>query len=69
MSTIPRVKKPARYHKLSQALSCIKDETWFSWSKNRLRKRAGNLVRRATRRVLKRQGEQEISDVLKVKDS
>jgi hypothetical protein len=58
------MKKPARYHKLSQALSYIKDETWFSWSKNRLRKRAGNLVRRASRRVLKLQGKQEISDAL-----
>ena len=59
------MKNPARYHKLSQALACIKDETWFSWSKNRLRKRAGNLLRRASRRVLKLQGKQEISDVLK----
>ena len=54
--------KPARYFKLSQSLACIKDETWFSWSKNRLRKRAGNLLRRASRRVLKLQGKQEIAD-------
>ena len=59
------MKKPARYHKLSRALAFIKDETFFSSSKNRLRKRAGNLVRRASRRVLKLQGKQEISDVLK----
>ena len=65
MSTIPQVKKPARYHKLSQSLALIKDETFYSSSKNRLRKRAGNLVRRASRRVIKLQGKQEISDVLK----
>jgi len=57
------MKKPARYHKLSQALACIKDETWFSWSKNRLLKRAGNAVKRASRRVSKLQGKREIADV------
>jgi hypothetical protein len=56
------MKKPARYHKLSHALGLIKDETFYSSSKNRLRKRAGNLVRRASRRVLKLQGNQEIAD-------
>jgi len=61
------MKNPARYHKLSQALALIKDETFYSSSKNRLRKRAGNLLRRASRRLLKRQGNQEISDVLRDK--
>jgi len=57
------MKKPARYHKLSQSLALIEDETFYSSSKNRLRKRAGNSVRRASRRVLKLQGKQEIADV------
>jgi hypothetical protein len=56
------MKKPARYHKLSQSLALIKDDTFYSSSKNRLRKRAGNLVKRASRRVVKLQGKQEIAD-------
>lgn len=59
------MKKPALYYKLSRALAFIKDETFYSSSKNRLRKLAGNSVRRASRRVLKRQGKQEIADSLK----
>jgi hypothetical protein len=56
------MKKPARYHKLSQSLALIKDETFYSSSKNRLRKHAGTAVKRASRRVLKLQGKQEIAD-------
>ena len=56
------MKKPARYHKLSQALALIKDETFYSSSKNRLRKRAGASVKRASRRVIKLQGKHEIVD-------
>ena len=62
--TLRQMKKPPRYHYLSRALALIKDETFYSSSKNRLRKRAGNLVRRASRRVIKLQGKQEITDVL-----
>jgi hypothetical protein len=61
------MKKPSRYHKLSQALAFIRDDTYYSSSKNRLRKRARALVKRASRRVIKLQGKQEISDVLRDK--
>ena len=53
-----------KYRKLSNAIEGIKHWSWFSWSKNKFKKKAGNALRRASRRELKRHGRELIDEAL-----
>lgn len=53
-----------RHRKIGQAIEANRDPTWWSWSKNRLRRRMHQVLRRASRRALKRHGEQLIEEAL-----
>lgn len=53
-----------RYRKLGQKLDGIRHWSWFSFSKNRLKRNAGNKIRRASRRELKRHGRELIEEAL-----
>ena len=52
----------ARHRKIGHALDANRDPTWWSNSKNRLRKRMHAVLSRASRRALKHHGEQLIEE-------
>jgi len=54
----------ARHRKIGQAIDANRDPTWWSNSKNRLRRRMHAVLSRASRRALKRHGEQLIEEAL-----
>lgn len=49
-----------KLERLKVKLSGTRCENWFSWSKNRLAKKARRSIKRATRREQKRIGLEEI---------
>lgn len=54
----------ARHRKIGQAIDANRDPTWWSSSKNRLRRRMHAVLSRASRRAMKRHGEQLIEEAL-----
>jgi hypothetical protein len=54
----------ARHRNIGQAIEANRSPTWWSNSKNRLRRRMHAVLSRASRRALKRHGEQLIEEAL-----
>jgi len=54
----------ARHRKIGQAIDANRDPTWWSNSKNRLRRGMHRVLRKASRRALKRHGQSLIEEEL-----